>query len=957
MGKYTLVATNQLGHAECSCDLIVRKKQFPPVFWKRLYNVYGDDNSKFVGEVEIGGWPVPDVYWYKVTEDGEEIEVTTKSHTENWNGNPNKYVPESKIEVRQLDQIRHVIIFHHASNSDSGLYRVRAVNALGEAECEADLDFDGCSTGEDLYLPPGWQDKKRLTWKDEDNRKKLFVGHQEPELTPEELADMRKKCGGVPLSRVWEYLASLPDYVPSDNFRQMDRMPFKPGVDEHDYRPGKKGGKSSYPSVFKKGDIKHFGYNSDMSGRILPIWRNSQNPNSKDSSDFRWRPVHPDLYVPEIPQRCECPDPPPIWESEEDIKNLIAWLHSLGCNVNATEIRQDKTKKSKKASNSSRTNIEQAMQAQPASKKDSKVDKFSYLVPRDSEKADTHAAQSARSKRVQESSARKMWEDKLNANATGAASNATDFTRQFMQEMYERDSVQEATQQQYQVSQQHQQKVSQENQQQASQQYQHQASKEYQQQASQQYQQLASQQYQQQAAQQYQQEVSQQYQQEASQQYQQEVSQQYNQEVSEHHHQVSQHHHHQRENNEQQQMSHHHQIDPPALPPKTKIMNSPSRSLFSPTESIESNGYGTATVKTVEFMPVKEKVKLIAAQQEELMRKEETEGSGASEKKKGVRILPPSPVTVRKMSVDDELYHYDEVVKRSTPVTQVLEKHAAATNLMVKESSESRRDYSSFDSAISKSMQSEYSSSSHYEQKYEQQSSQQQVVSKSTSSNWEADSVLSDKKAQQNMLEQFAKEKELPRALDQLIADNESVTSSSGTFQTDSTMNQQFQHYTATSSAVQTSSDLQISAASSNMYQSTAQSSKIMKETPAEECRRSFEQAELEAMALDSETSRSFSKQSSVVETCSTQSFVIQDQQSHESSRINKSESYARNLDQNSRKPVSKSNSFARKPDNFSPAESVASFSVPNTPMSGRRRLRINQSPKPPAEKEEQQPK
>ena len=55
--------------------------------------------------------------------------------------------------------------------------------------------------------------------------------------------------------------------------------------------------------------------------------------------------------------------------------------------------------------------------------------------------------------------------------------------------------------------------------------------------------------------------------------------------------------------------------------------------------------------------------------------------------------------------------------------------------------------------------------------------------------NWEADSVLSDKKAQQNMLEQFAKEKELPRALDQLIADNESVTSSSGTFQTDSTMN------------------------------------------------------------------------------------------------------------------------------------------------------------------------
>merc|ERR1719342_546031 len=64
---------------------------------------------------------------------------------------------------------------------------------------------------------------------------------------------------------------------------------------------------------------------------------------------------------------------------------------------------------------------------------------------------------------------------------------------------------------------------------------------------------------------------------------------------------------------------------PPALPPKTKIMHSPSRNIFSPTESIdtESNGTGTASVKTVEFIPVKEKIKMIAAQQEEIMKKEE----------------------------------------------------------------------------------------------------------------------------------------------------------------------------------------------------------------------------------------------------------------------------------------------------------------------------------------------
>merc|ERR1711892_679340 len=114
---------------------------------------------------------------------------------------------------------------------------------------------------------------------------------------------------------------------------------------------------------------------------------------------------------------------------------------------------------------------------------------------------------------------------------------------------------------------------------------------------------------------------------------------------------------------------------PPALPPKTKIMHSPSRHVFSPTESLDSNGTGTASVKTVEFIPVKEKVKLIAAQQEELTRREEASNIQGSEnvKHKGVRILPPSPVTVRKMSVEEELHHYDNVVSRTIPVTQVME--------------------------------------------------------------------------------------------------------------------------------------------------------------------------------------------------------------------------------------------------------------------------------------------
>ena len=78
-------------------------------------------------------------------------------------------------------------------------------------------------------------------------------------------------------------------------------------------------------------------------------------------------------------------------------------------------------------------------------------------------------------------------------------------------------------------------------------------------------------------------------------------------------------------------------------------------------------------MKTVEFIPVKEKIKMIAAQQEELMRREEASPSQSEHKQKGVRILPPSPVTVRKMMVEQELQNYDTAVTRTTPVTKMME--------------------------------------------------------------------------------------------------------------------------------------------------------------------------------------------------------------------------------------------------------------------------------------------
>ena len=221
----------------------------------------------------------------------------------------------------------------------SGLYRVRAVNCLGEAECEAELSFDGENGGEDMFLPPLWREKRRLNWRDEDKRKKPFVGFNEPELSSEEIEAMKKGSGLVPLSRITEHLASLPDYVPTNKFNEMERMPFKAGVDEHDYRPSRKGGSARFPEKFVKGKIVHRNYNVDGTGRILPMWYNKSDPRSRDSRDWSWKPVHPDLHEPDFPPRGKSPEPTPVWEKEEDIHRLIKWLRSLGCHVSQVDIR------------------------------------------------------------------------------------------------------------------------------------------------------------------------------------------------------------------------------------------------------------------------------------------------------------------------------------------------------------------------------------------------------------------------------------------------------------------------------------------------------------------------------------------------------------------------------------------------------------------------------------------
>jgi len=841
MGKYTLQASNQLGTVECSCDLIVRKKQFPPVFWQRLYNVSGEkDSTRYVGGVEVGGWPVPEVYWYKVLEDGTEEEVTTKTHTENWNGNPNKYVPSSRVEVRQIDQIRHSIIFQQVSEGDSGLYRVRAVNCLGEAECEAELSFDGIGdAGNDLYLPPLRREKRCLTWRDEDQRKKPFVGYNDPQMSPEDMEAMKNKSGLVPLSRITEHFATLPDYVPTNKFNNMDRIPFKAGVDEHDYRPDRKGGNPGWPSKFEMGDIVHHGYITDCSGRILPLWYNQSDPRSEDSTDWRWTPVHPDLYVPNIPPDVASPDPPPVWESLDDIRMLIEFLRSMGCKVSHAEETSQTEKKNYQSTAKTATHGEKYVknevnQEKVKDNKDKKSEKFktaktnqdkkfSYLT---SSKSEQFSKETKTEHLTKTAEVKTTLEDRFEENASQAQSNSTMFTAKCTKPIY-----------------------------------------------------------------------------------------------------------HKKDNlsfPELEKLSQ----PPPALPPKTKIMHSPSRHVFSPTESLDSNGTGTASVKTVEFIPVKEKVKLITAQQEELTRREEASTTQGSEnvKHKGVRILPPSPVTVRKMSVEEELHHYDNVVSRTTPVTQLMEviQKPERPPLPSEANYSIEQSISSSQTMMQESSISQVSSSSY---KQEIETTQGVNIPGWGEMEQKKESPVSFNVDQ--TFDQLISETEQAASNDEILFSQLETAAVSQSFQSSSVTTQM------TSASYSTESFQQ--SISNNMSQ-------------AEQCRRSFEEAELEAMNLESHSSTQISKQSSVVETGSVSSFVYQEGSTNNfasspsalptkplrSTSSNNIQNTNSETTFRSRQPL-KSSSFVRTPETFTTAQSA-----PSTPMSQRRRLRINQSPKPP---------
>merc|ERR1719513_228656 len=112
---------------------------------------------------------------------------------------------------------------------------------------------------------------------------------------------------------------------------------------------------------------------------------------------------------------------------------------------------------------------------------------------------------------------------------------------------------------------------------------------------------------------------------------------------------------------------------------------------------------------------------------------------------------------------------------------------------------------------------------------------------------------------------QHNKEDLVDQTFDQLIAETEKAANN------DDILFSQLQ------SAVVSQSFQSTQMTSTSFSSESFQQSFLTNMSQAEQCRRSFEEAELEAMHLESQSSKQISKQSSIIETGSVQSFVYQE--------------------------------------------------------------------------------
>ena len=114
-GLLTVVATNEAGQSEASCNVVV---EYPPRFTKELVSNKCLMESSYDADITVEGIPEPTLAWFKndetlVFSENVQLEGSTKLHVD-------------KFQI-----------------SDSGVYRVVATNSSGTAKTEANLDVLG----------------------------------------------------------------------------------------------------------------------------------------------------------------------------------------------------------------------------------------------------------------------------------------------------------------------------------------------------------------------------------------------------------------------------------------------------------------------------------------------------------------------------------------------------------------------------------------------------------------------------------------------------------------------------------------------------------------------------------------------------------------------------------------------------------------------------------------------
>ncbi len=117
-GIYSIVASNKVGKLATKTELIV---QVAPRFIRKIVDTQVIEKRVTKLEAEIVGVPKPDVIWFK---NGQEI------------------VSDDRIQAHDAKGGVYQLTVKNSNREDTGTYKCRAVNSVGQAECTATLEIE-----------------------------------------------------------------------------------------------------------------------------------------------------------------------------------------------------------------------------------------------------------------------------------------------------------------------------------------------------------------------------------------------------------------------------------------------------------------------------------------------------------------------------------------------------------------------------------------------------------------------------------------------------------------------------------------------------------------------------------------------------------------------------------------------------------------------------------------------